>query len=141
MARRGTGSKDRMLGDHWVRHLRIRDGERRLHGICNAARKIFIVPHYGRSLDRDGAATKAFEPSLFVWATVMIRPAQDRAIVDADRKALAFDFRPIARSRRDRHQAMSAHLRRARQTRDFGAPRTGPISTQQQIWQGSSKEG
>jgi D-serine deaminase-like pyridoxal phosphate-dependent protein len=31
-------------------------------------------------------------------ATVMIRPAQDRAIVDADLKALAFDFRPVARS-------------------------------------------
>ena len=30
---------------------------------------------YGRNLDRDGAPTKAFEPSLFVWATVMSRPA------------------------------------------------------------------
>jgi hypothetical protein len=29
---------------------------------------------------------------------VMIRPAQDRAIVDADLKSLAFDFRPVARS-------------------------------------------
>jgi hypothetical protein len=28
---------------------------------------------YGRNLDRDGAPTKAFEPSLFVWATVMSR--------------------------------------------------------------------
>jgi D-serine deaminase-like pyridoxal phosphate-dependent protein len=40
---------------------------------------------------RDGAPTKAFEPSLFVWATVMSRPAEDRAIVDAGLKALAFD--------------------------------------------------
>jgi D-serine deaminase-like pyridoxal phosphate-dependent protein len=38
---------------------------------------------YGRNLDPDGAPTKAFEPSLFVWATVMSRPADDRAIVDA----------------------------------------------------------
>ena len=49
---------------------------------------------YGRSLDRDGAPTKAFEPSLFVWATVMSRPTDDRAIVDAGLKALAFDSGP-----------------------------------------------
>ena len=49
---------------------------------------------YGRNLDRDGAPTKAFEPSLFVWATVMSRPTQDRAIVDAGLKALAFDSGP-----------------------------------------------
>jgi 3-hydroxy-D-aspartate aldolase len=65
---------------------------------------IFMVAYYGRNLDRDGTAAKAFEPILFVWATVMIGPAQDRAIVDADHKALAFDFRPVARSRRDRRQ-------------------------------------
>jgi D-serine deaminase-like pyridoxal phosphate-dependent protein len=43
---------------------------------------------YGR--DRDGEPTEAFEPSLFVWATVMSRPAEDRAIVDAGLKALTF---------------------------------------------------
>jgi hypothetical protein len=35
---------------------------------------------YGRNLERDGAPTKAFEPSLFVWATVMSRPTEDRAV-------------------------------------------------------------
>ena len=40
------------------------------------------------------APTKAFEPSLLVWATVMSRPAGDRAIVDAGLKALAFDSGP-----------------------------------------------
>ena len=40
---------------------------------------------YGRNIDRDGA------PSLFVWATVMSRPTEDRAIVDAGLKALAID--------------------------------------------------
>ena len=40
---------------------------------------------YGRKIDRDGA------PSLFVWATVMSRPTEDRPIVDAGLKALAFD--------------------------------------------------
>ncbi len=49
---------------------------------------------YGRNRDRDGAPTKAFEPSLFVWATVMSRPAADCAIVDAGLKALAFDSGP-----------------------------------------------
>jgi D-serine deaminase-like pyridoxal phosphate-dependent protein len=47
-----------------------------------------------RNLDRDGAPTKAFEPSFFVWATVMSRPTEDRAIVDAGLKALAFDSGP-----------------------------------------------
>jgi D-serine deaminase-like pyridoxal phosphate-dependent protein len=54
---------------------------------------------YGRNLDRDGAPTKAFEPSLFVWATVMSRPAEDRAIVDAGLEALAYrlsSFCPLA---------------------------------------------
>jgi 3-hydroxy-D-aspartate aldolase len=55
---------------------------------------IFMDADYGRNLDRDGASTKAFEPSLFVWATVMSRPAQERAIVDAGLKALAFDSGP-----------------------------------------------
>jgi hypothetical protein len=49
---------------------------------------------YGRNLDHDGPPTRAFEPSLFVWATVMSRPAKDRAIADAGLKALAFDSGP-----------------------------------------------
>jgi 3-hydroxy-D-aspartate aldolase len=55
---------------------------------------IFMDADYGRNLDRDGAPTKACEPSLFVCATMMSRPAQDRAIVDAGLKALAFDSGP-----------------------------------------------
>src|SRR5207302_8685472 len=55
---------------------------------------IFMDADYRRNPDHDGAPTKAFEPSLFVWATVMSRPAQDRAIVDAGLKALAFDSGP-----------------------------------------------
>ena len=49
---------------------------------------------YGRNRDRDGEPTKTFEPSLFVWATVMSRPAENCAIVDAGLKALAFDSGP-----------------------------------------------
>jgi Putative serine dehydratase domain len=55
---------------------------------------IFMDADYVRNRDRDGAPTKAFEPSFFVWATVMSRPAKDRAIVDAGLKALAFDSGP-----------------------------------------------
>ncbi len=55
---------------------------------------IFMDADYGRNLDRDGAPTRGFEPSLFVWATVMSRPTEDRAIVDAGLKALAFDSGP-----------------------------------------------
>jgi D-serine deaminase-like pyridoxal phosphate-dependent protein len=52
---------------------------------------IFMDADCGRNLDRDGAPTKAFKPSLFVWATVMSRPTEDRAIVYAGLKALALD--------------------------------------------------
>jgi hypothetical protein len=45
--------------------------------------------YYGRNLDHDGAPTKAFEPSLFVWATVMSPRPRIPAIVGL--KALAFD--------------------------------------------------
>ena len=76
---------------------------------------IFMDADYGRNLDRDGAPTKAFEPSLFVWATVMSRPTEDRAIVDAGLKALAFELGPAARLRRARH--LRARLRRARPPR------------------------
>jgi D-serine deaminase-like pyridoxal phosphate-dependent protein len=57
---------------------------------------VFMDADYGRNLDRDGGPTKTFEPSLFVWATVMSRPTEERAIVDAGLKALAFDSGPPA---------------------------------------------
>ncbi|MGH7048499.1 MAG: DSD1 family PLP-dependent enzyme [Stellaceae bacterium] len=55
---------------------------------------IFMDADYGRNLDRDGGPVRSFEPSLFVWATVMSRPTGERAIVDAGLKALAFDSGP-----------------------------------------------
>jgi 3-hydroxy-D-aspartate aldolase len=54
---------------------------------------IFIDADYLQSRPRR-RPDKAFEPSLFVWATVMSRPTEDRAIVDAGLKALAFDSGP-----------------------------------------------
>src|SRR6266566_4755614 len=47
---------------------------------------IFMDADYGKNLDPNGKPTRAFEPSLFVWATVMSRPTEDRAIVDAGLK-------------------------------------------------------
>src|SRR5947207_15272454 len=79
---------------------------------------IFMDADYGRNLDRDGAPTQAFEPSLFVWATVMSRPTQDRAIVDAGLKALAFDSGPPFVC--DEPAATYERLRRARPPRRFG---------------------
>jgi D-serine deaminase-like pyridoxal phosphate-dependent protein len=55
---------------------------------------IFMDADYGRNLERDGAPIRTFEPALFVWSTVMSRPAEERAILDAGLKALAFDSGP-----------------------------------------------
>src|SRR5712671_3207539 len=55
---------------------------------------IFMDADYGRNLDKDGQPIRGFDPSLFVWATVMSRPSQDRAIVDAGLKALGMDSGP-----------------------------------------------
>jgi len=59
----------------------------------NAAPNIFWTPIAAATATAT-APDKAFEPSLHVWATVMSRPAEDRAIVDAGLKALAFDSGP-----------------------------------------------
>jgi 3-hydroxy-D-aspartate aldolase len=55
---------------------------------------IFMDADYGRNRDRDDGPFTTFEPTLFVWATVMSRAAEDRAIVDAGLKVLAFDSGP-----------------------------------------------
>jgi 3-hydroxy-D-aspartate aldolase len=52
---------------------------------------VFMDADYGRNLDEDGEPTRQFEHSLFVWTTVMSRPTDDRAIVDAGLKALSVD--------------------------------------------------
>jgi hypothetical protein len=73
---------------------------------------------YGRNRDRDGEPTKAFEPSLFVWATVMSRPTADRAPRRRPQGA-RLRFRPAARLRRARRD-LRARLRRARPARRLG---------------------
>jgi D-serine deaminase-like pyridoxal phosphate-dependent protein len=52
---------------------------------------VFMDADYGRNLDADGGPNREFEHSLFVWTTVMSRPTDDRAILDAGLKALSVD--------------------------------------------------
>jgi 3-hydroxy-D-aspartate aldolase len=52
---------------------------------------VFMDADYLKNLRADGQTGSVFEPSLTVYATVMSRPAPDRAIVDAGLKALSVD--------------------------------------------------
>jgi 3-hydroxy-D-aspartate aldolase len=78
---RPLGAPRHRVPDHHRRrhrYLRVRNGERRLHLYTElqCGSSIFRDADYGRN----GAPTKAFEPSLFVWVTVMSRPTEDRAL-------------------------------------------------------------
>lgn len=48
---------------------------------------VFMDADYARNLDEKGATEPEFEHSLFVWTTVMSRPGELRAVVDAGLKA------------------------------------------------------
>jgi len=52
---------------------------------------IFMDADYLKNLRQDGTPGSEFTPSLFVYATVMSRPAKDRAVLDAGLKALSVD--------------------------------------------------
>ena len=52
---------------------------------------IFMDADYGRNLDESGAFVSDFENSLFILATVMSKPARERAVVDAGLKAMSTD--------------------------------------------------
>jgi D-serine deaminase-like pyridoxal phosphate-dependent protein len=52
---------------------------------------VFLDADYRKNLTADGTAGTEFEPSLFVWATVMSRPTKDRAVLDAGLKAFGVD--------------------------------------------------
>ena len=55
---------------------------------------IFMDADYGRQPRSRPRPDRGLRTELFVWATVMSRPTDDRAIVDAGLKALAFDSGP-----------------------------------------------
>jgi 3-hydroxy-D-aspartate aldolase len=52
---------------------------------------IFMDADYASNLDAAGAMQPEFAHSLFVWATVMSRPSELRAVVDAGHKAYSID--------------------------------------------------
>jgi D-serine deaminase-like pyridoxal phosphate-dependent protein len=52
---------------------------------------VFMDADYSRNLDEQGEAKPQFEQSLYIWTTVMSRPTQERAVVDAGLKALSVD--------------------------------------------------
>jgi 3-hydroxy-D-aspartate aldolase len=52
---------------------------------------VFMDADYARNLDAGGETTAEFAHSLFVWATVMSRPNEERAVVDAGHKAYSID--------------------------------------------------
>ena len=52
---------------------------------------IFMDVDYAKNLDETGGPFADFEHSLFVYATVMSRPARERAVLDAGLKAFATD--------------------------------------------------
>lgn len=63
-------------------------------GIYNelqAGSYIFMDADYARNRANGGGAFDTFEHALFVFVTVMSRPGDDRAIVDAGHKALSVD--------------------------------------------------
>ena len=72
------------------RHVRIRGGKRRIYEIQTGS-YIFMDADYGRNRNADGTAFDTFENALFVFATVMSRPSEERAVVDAGHKSLAVD--------------------------------------------------
>jgi 3-hydroxy-D-aspartate aldolase len=63
-------------------------------GIWNelqAGSYVFMDVDYLKNLASDGTPVGDFTPSLFVYASVMSRPARDRAVLDAGLKALSVD--------------------------------------------------
>jgi D-serine deaminase-like pyridoxal phosphate-dependent protein len=52
---------------------------------------VFLDADYARNQDANGAVKPEFEHSLFLWATVMSRPTEGRAVVDAGLKSFSTD--------------------------------------------------
>jgi D-serine deaminase-like pyridoxal phosphate-dependent protein len=67
------------------------EGQSEVFGELQAGSYIFMDADYARNLDENGDFVGTFEHSLFVYTTVMSRPAPDRAVADAGLKALSVD--------------------------------------------------
>jgi D-serine deaminase-like pyridoxal phosphate-dependent protein len=70
------------------------EGQSGVYTELQAGSYIFMDADYARNLAEDGHVGTEFKHSLFVLATVMSRPAEDRVIVDAGFKAMSFDSGP-----------------------------------------------
>ena len=67
------------------------EAEGGVHNELQAGSYVFMDADYGRNLNQDGGFFDEFENSLFVYATVMSKPTDDRCSVDAGLKAVATD--------------------------------------------------
>lgn len=67
------------------------EAESKVYNEIQVGSYIFMDADYGRNRAEDGEAFAAFKNSLFVWTTVMSKPAPDRAVVDAGLKAHSVD--------------------------------------------------
>ena len=67
------------------------EGESGVYNELQAGSYAFMDADYARNLGEDGRPTAEFEHSLFVYATVMSKPAPERAVLDAGLKALSVD--------------------------------------------------
>jgi len=77
------------------------EGESGVYNELQAGSYIFMDADYLRNLDENGQPSVEFEPSLFVYATVMSKASQDGAVLDAGFKALGFDSGPPIFADRD----------------------------------------
>ncbi len=62
-----------------------------VYGELQCGSYVFMDADYARNLNARGDAKPEFEHSLFVWTTVMSRPNEERAVVDAGLKAYSTD--------------------------------------------------
>ena len=69
----------------------IFEGASGVYNELQAGSYAFMDADYARNLGEDGRPVAEFEHSLFVYATVMSRPARERAVLDAGLKALSVD--------------------------------------------------
>ena len=67
------------------------EGESGVYNELQAGSYVFMDADYARNESENGAPFAEFEHALFVCATVMSRPTDERAIVDAGLKALSVD--------------------------------------------------
>lgn len=67
------------------------EGTSGVYNELQAGSYVFMDADYARNLDADGKPVRDFEHALFVYATVMSKPARERAVLDAGLKALSVD--------------------------------------------------